>query len=391
MVPVKTAFVIADRELRGEVAACLRAHSTCVAIEQSDIDSWPAFLGRLERYAPDVLLVDVSRLREPFEQLVARVKPVVPNMTLFAVDTTADPETILSAMRAGAADFILRPVEASLPAALARIVSGRKEVEPGGKAIGFLSAKGGCGATVLGCHFAAGLQRTVKEEVLLADFDVNLGTVGFLVKAETPYSILDAAANISRMDASYWDALVSTVQPGIAVLPAPSRPPVDEPPSPDVLRQVLRFARSRYGWTVVDLGRGLDSVATELLDEFEQVFLVAATDVAALYQAKRALGRRLDAGLGNERLSLILNRVSGSEDFSRDEVRQLLNLPVYAELPHYVEVEEAHRNRRLAAADSHIGRDLAKVAMRVAGMARRNKPPSPVLGLRRFLPRWQGA
>ena len=91
-----------------------------------------------------------------------------------------------------------------------------------GKMIGFLSAKGGCGATTLACHVASELQNVTQKNVLLADLDLTSGMVGFLMKTPSSYSILDAIKNLSRLDESLWKALVVEHRPGLSVMPAPA-------------------------------------------------------------------------------------------------------------------------------------------------------------------------
>ena len=59
------------------------------------------------------------------------------------------------------------------------------------------------------------LGRAGGRKVLLADFDMDAGMVGFLMKVKSPYSILDAINNLHRLDASYWKALVSNGIPGL--------------------------------------------------------------------------------------------------------------------------------------------------------------------------------
>ncbi len=70
-----------------------------------------------------------------------------------------------------------------------------------GKAFGFISAKGGCGATTLVCHVAAELGRQ-NQKVLLADLDLDAGMVAFITKTKAVYSILDAVNNLHRLDIS---------------------------------------------------------------------------------------------------------------------------------------------------------------------------------------------
>src|SRR6202162_6683998 len=89
----------------------------------------------------------------------------------------------------------------------------RETRHPTVKTLGFVSAKGGCGATTLACHVATEWPRLVQSKVLLADLDLQAGLVGFLAKTKSPYSIADAVNNLQRLDPSFWHGLISNGNP----------------------------------------------------------------------------------------------------------------------------------------------------------------------------------
>ena len=161
----------------------------------------------------------------------------------------------------------------------------RRRAEGGGKAFGFLSAKGGCGATTLVCHVAQELGRQ-NQKVLLADLDLDAGMVAFITKTKSVYSILDAVNNLHRLDISYWKALVSNGIPGVEIVSSPLALASKQQPKDDQIRHVLAFARPHYDWTVVDLGRSLSRIAMAALEEIDETCLVTTLEVPALHQCQ---------------------------------------------------------------------------------------------------------
>jgi hypothetical protein len=89
-----------------------------------------------------------------------------------------------------------------------------------------------------------------KQQTLVADFDLNGGLVGFLLGAKSDYSIVDVVKNLYRLDLSYWKGVVSNGRPGLSVVRAPSTTVRGDPPNSAELRQVVRFAKSLYPWTI---------------------------------------------------------------------------------------------------------------------------------------------
>ncbi len=293
-------LAIETKQLWDEIQACLPNLPLRPVIEHQDMSSIGAFLERLERLRPEVVLLDVALAKEPLSDLVPMIRAKAPEASIVAVHTTADPGAILSAMRAGVNEYIYPPLEGALRGALERRSSdgGRRHsgLRWGGRTIGFFSSKGGCGATTVVCHLAVELGRS-GQKVLLADLDLDAGLIGFLTKAKPGYSILDAVNNLHRMDVSYWKALVSNGIPGVEIIAAPAATADKTYPRQEQLRQLFSFLRSCYDFTLIDLGRSLTRVGVAALEEMDEAYLVSTLEVPALHQAKQVLQILMGRGL----------------------------------------------------------------------------------------------
>jgi pilus assembly protein CpaE len=365
-------LAIENKQLWDEVQACLPALPLRPVIEHQDMSSMGSFLERLERLRPEVVILDVASTKEPLVDLVPMIRAKAPEATIVALHLVADPDAILSAMRAGVNEYVYPPLEGSLRCALERrsTDAGRRHsgLRWGGRAIGFFSSKGGCGATTLVCHLAVELGRH-GQKVLLADLDLDAGLIGFLTKAKPGYSILDAVNNLHRMDVSYWKALVSNGIPGVEIIAAPAATADKTYPRQEQLRQLFSFLRSCYDFTLIDLGRSLTRVGVAALEEMDEAFLVSTLEVPALHQAKQVLQILMDAGYGKDRLKLILNRVPKRAELAPGEVEKILGIPVYAMLPScYPELHECYSIGKLLPERSVLGKQIRELALRIAGV-----------------------
>lgn len=372
--PITLGVVIETKELWREAQACLQSLPARILLEQAEIGDWAAFLEKLERLRPDALLLDFTRLKEPHDEVIARIKETNAAPQVVAVHKSAEPETILTVIRAGADEYVYPPMAANLPKALERILAGRDKQRQSatkgrGKVFGFFSAKGGCGATTIACHTAVEIARQTSQETLLADFDMDAGLVGFLMKSKSPYSILDAMSNTHRLDMNYWRALTSNGVPKLEVIRAPGVTAVQEDPKPEDLRTVLRFVRFQYDYTIVDLGRGLNPLVLGGLEEVDEAFLITTLDVPALHQVKQIVQSLLDNGYGRARLRMILNRIPRNPDVMPAELEKLLGISAYAMLPDdYASIYEAYAEGQLLPSSTNLGRHLARLAGRLAGI-----------------------
>jgi pilus assembly protein CpaE len=378
MYPLTVGLAIHNRLLMEQTKACLADLPFRVIVEREDLSELPVFLDRLERMRPDVVLLDISEWATPLEELALSVREAAGDPMIVALQTSADADSILATLRAGINEYIYPPIQDSLRKALERRSTERSCRRDGGKpgagkAFAFFSSKGGCGATTLACHVAADLGRQ-DQRVLLADFDMDSGLVGFITKTKATYSILDAFNNMHRLDIHFWKALVSNGVPGVEILSAPPTLAVHQPPKDDQVRRLVAFARPHYDWTIVDLGRGLNRVGMAALEEIDEACIVATLEVPALHLAKQVIQTLLDSGYGKNRIRLILNRAPKRLDISPAELEKMLGLPIFCMIPNdYVELYETYAEGRMLQRTSDVGKHISRLASKLTNL----KPEKP--------------
>ena len=368
MSSVKVLLHIKDENLRREAIDALRESAQQIAFEQHDSD-WTSLLEHLGKVKPEALLLDLTTVPTDLAVAMRQIKIHAPRTKVVALHSVEDSKMILSAMRAGVNEFLHPPLEDSLPTALERILSSVESdigTTSRGKIIGFLSAKGGCGATTLACHVAWELQNLTRKRVLLADLDLTSGLVGFLMKTPSSYSILDAVKNFSRLDESLWKALIVENRPNLSVIPAPASYSRWDHPDENQLKQILQFMRTQHDWIVLDLGRSLNSIATAVLDEIDQLFLVSTLEVVALHGLKSIVHGLFDQG---EKLQLVLNRTPKLMDISTQELEKILGRSLYAALPNdYMGLYQSYSSGNLLNSNTRLAQHFGLLASKIAGI-----------------------
>lgn len=370
MYPLTIAIAIEDTVLREQVDEALRDLPVRVVVEQPDSALAP-LLHQLERAHAEAVLLDIANLREPIEGVVRGLRRVAPDAMIVALHTSADADRILTAFRAGVNEYICPPLDANLKRALEWKSNEQRQrdgIRNGARTVAFFSAKGGCGATTIACHVALELGRR-EQKTLLADFDLEAGMVAFLTRARSPYSVLDALNNIHRLDLSYWRALVSNGIPNVEVVSAPVAVASRQLPRQDQVRHVLGFVRLYYDWTVVDLGRSLNPVTMNALEEIDEACLVTTLEIPALHQAKQITGTLLASGFSRNHLRLIVNRAPKRMEMEAEELEKMIGVPVYASIPNnYPELYQCYSEGKLLARGSRLGQHIADLTCKLAGI-----------------------
>ncbi len=366
-----------DDLLRQDVAHLLGENGTS-AVSEQDPSNWADVVSRVGQERPEILLVELNAIKADIPTALKAVKKAALHTKIVALHSSDDPQLILAALRAGASEFVHPPFEENLTPALRRVIDQQTEgsvPENRGKVIGFLSAKGGCGATTLACHIAADLKRQTGKRVLLADLDLTSGMVGFLMKVASNYSILDAVSNLSRLDDSLWKALVSEWKPGLAVIPSPEDFSYEIAPSRDDLRQVIRFMRTQHDWIVLDLGRSLSEAAAALYQELDQLLLISVLEVSALHGLKAIAQKLRDRGEDLSKLELVLNRTPKMMDITQEELQKVLGRPLYAMLPNdYPSLYQSYSAGTLLPPNNRLAQQFAVLTTRLASLQQAPKP-----------------
>jgi pilus assembly protein CpaE len=302
-------------------------------LRQENLDE--SFVRQVRALQPDIVLLEASE-SGALADWVARLKSAPEPPSVVAIEQSADAELILAAFRSGADDFLHPPIEEKLRSVLEREAGRRRRREESGqrgRILGVLSAKGGCGGTTVACGLAMALASRAAPGVLLLDADFQAGLAGFLTGVNSPHSIADAMENLHRLDLHYWRALVSIGPAGLHVMPACPAGGFQRATDADNLREVMRFARTNYAWTIADLGSGLGPACRAVRDELDLLYLVTTTDVLAMYQCLRVVQGLQANGAGRVGLHLVVNQVGAPPAMTKEEVEKAVDLPVDAVLP----------------------------------------------------------
>ena len=307
-----------------------------------------AVVRRLEQYPPEEDLVRLLRSLAPqtvflsvesLKEAVAVahcVETSAPGVQVLAPGENCGPDVLLQVMRAGVREFLQTPFDAEAVHEAVRRALESAERTPHTVAdltphvFSFLPAKAGVGGSTVALNMSAALTQLPDTRVLLADFDLNSGLIGFMLKIESAYSVITAAENASQLDDNLWRQMV-TSRGLLDVLPAGQINPGFRIEPPQV-RSLLDYARRHYKAVCLDLSGNLEKYSVEIMHESKRIFLVCTSELPSLHLAREKLSFLRSVDL-EERVSIVLNR-TGKHDVVRPaEVEKLLGLPVHISFP----------------------------------------------------------
>jgi pilus assembly protein CpaE len=335
---------------------------------------------RTRQLQPEVVFVDVSSSLDKSVEIISQLARMDRPVTAVAVDNRSDSDTILRVLRAGASEFLYAPFEpAATSEALARLVQLRKPERAAPAELGsvcvFSSVKPGSGASTLATHTAFALRRTTGKRVLLADFDLVGGTVGFYLKLNHASSTLDALEGAARLNAPLWTSLVAAVG-DLDILSAPIVPQADAIDT-GRLQTVLDYARTMYEWVVIDLPVVFQRTSLMVLPQADRTFLVSTSELPSLHLARKSILMLEQLGLPKDRFQMIVNRLNKHDGISRADIERLFGTPVFATFPNdYFSLHRVVTFGQPLSLDTDLGRAVEGLAEQLSAAPAAVKTPT---------------
>jgi pilus assembly protein CpaE len=278
---------------------------------------------------PAVLVVDLREQQE-FPSELALVKRQHPATSVLLVVPKLDPALMLEAMRAGVNEVVPDPVsDLDLHAAIKRLV-GNQAPAVRGEVYAFVGAKGGVGTTTIAVNVASALAKPGSDATLLIDLNTVCGDAAVFLGLEPRFSVMDALANVQRLDAAYFGGLVARTKFGLDLLGASSRPATTTIDT-GRMRTLLEFASQSYRYTVLDVPRS-DATALDALEGATRIVLVVNQELATVRNGSR-MAATLRERYGQARLGLILTRTDRRAEIGLDDVERTVGLEVSASFP----------------------------------------------------------
>jgi len=274
-------------------------------------------LRQIQDVRTEVVLVDLDPENT---RLAIRAIELIHNNTedivVFAVGPMTDPAVIVSAMRAGAREYLERNATSEgMVEALTRFSASRsKSRAASGRARVFTvtNAKGGSGATTVAVNTAIALEE-LHGGVLLVDF-APLGHAALHLNARPAFGITDAMQNLHRLDISLLQGLLTSYKGGLQFLAGPADPSGTVPTAAELSR-LFDLLVSQFRYVIVDCSNRMDQTARLLADLSNTVLLVAQTDVVSLWSAGR-MRAFFEEGGSRDRVRLVdINKVASVMDY----------------------------------------------------------------------------
>jgi len=321
---------------------------------------------RVRAANPDVTLVDIPADNSTLAlRAIELLHQEMPDAAIFAVGNLNQPQVIVSAMRAGAREYIERPTNTTdLLEAFVRLTTAqRRSRQEGlrGKVFLVINAKGGNGATTVAVNLALALQ-SAHGHTALVDL-APLGHAALHMNLKPVFTVADATRNLHRMDGELLGSFMTRHSGGLQLLAGTNVPAGVDPSTAEFVR-LFDMLVTHYRYVVVDASSRFDPASRLIASLSETVLLVACSDVASLWSAARVHQYLGESG-SRDRVRLVLNRFRKVPGFSEGDAESAVGAKLIWRVPNQYFAISTAIDRGTPVVDqrsSDIGRCFAGLA-----------------------------
>ena len=264
-------------------------------------------------------------------------------------------ELLQSALRSGFKDVLTAPVDQDeLLATVARVSSSlpgvslpthaapRVDDEDRGRVVTVFSTKGGAGKSVIATNVAVSLARQSDRPVVLVDADLQFGDVSVMLKLAPRHTIVDAVAALDKLDSGLMRSLLVEHEPsGLLVLSAPLEPAFADQIEAKEMLEVIEMLRTMAAYVVVDTPAYFNDVSLGLIEESDDVLLVAGLDIPNIKNVRIGLQTLRLLNTPMHKIRLVLNRANSKVKLDVAEVEKTLQVKAESRIPSDVAVPQS--------------------------------------------------
>ena len=309
--------------------------------------------------SPKLLIIDLSGLDQPMNEIDALAEVCEPGTTVVAVGDQNDVGLYRQLTLAGITDYLVKPLTAeAIDMAIetaAEVPAAAGESAASGKVIAFVGAHGGVGATTLAVNTAWTIATEMEKQVAIVDLDLKFGSVSLALDVEPGRGLREALQHPERIDSLFVAGAAVGISDKLYVLG--SEEPLEDGVEfhSDALELLLTELRRSFDVVILDIPRALAvqqqaALADATVAVVSDMSLLGVRDTLRLSGfAKRAYAD------GN--IITVINRVGGDRkgEVPKSDFEKGIEGKVDVIVP---------EDKKTLAIASHAGKAIATVAKR---------------------------
>lgn len=331
---LRLVIIDSDANSRAFVKRWLGGKSVRIVGESEDTNAGLRLVRTLQ---PELVLLELPMHAAAAMEFVKRIRSEFPGTGIILSAQDASPQFILSCIRAGAQEFVARPIDGpELDKAIEHVrqitglsaAPGRKR----GKVISVVSAKGGIGATSFTANLGLALAMNAGAKTALVDMSFPFGDLGVMLDTTSKYSLTDALVEGTIDEGKLRSVLVSSAG-GVHLLNVAASPEISEELTRQHMVEMVSTLSAMFDCVLIDVGRQIDDRTVEVLEMSDAIMLIASLDLPAIRNTVCFNGILGKLNIPRDRIHVVINRFQKRSRLTLDDVETMIEGKVYWSIP----------------------------------------------------------
>ena len=269
--------------------------------------------------------------------IIKDLKNINKSAYIVALSARTSTETIIKVMRAGAKEFLNKPlIQSEFTEVVNSLKSEIENSEPVDtcKIISTFSNKGGIGKTSIAVNLAVELAQLSKEKVALIDLNLQLGDVSTFLDMNPPFAMDYIASNINSLnEEDLLKAMSKYKNTSLYVIADPLNIDNSKDITAEQITNLLTVLKKTFSYIVIDIGTNIDSKTIAALDSSDLILLIAIVNLPAIRSTQRCMELFNKLGYSNDKIKLVLNRYMENEEIKTSDIEEVVKQKVYWKIP----------------------------------------------------------
>ncbi len=281
-----------------------------------------------------IVIMDITNIKYGTIEIAEKIKLYTPRLIITSTDYSTN--TIVKALRAGAKEFLPKPI---IKEELVRVLNmfsyyDNEKDNSQAKVITIYSNKGGIGKTTIAVNLASELSKVTKTKVALIDLNLQLGDVSTFLNLNPPFDVNYVIKNLLDKEENILiNAFEKYKETSLYVLADPSYIEQSESITPQQITELFRTLKKIFPYIIVDMSANIDANSLKILDCSDIILFTTIVNIPAIRNAQRCLNLFHSRRYPKDKVKIIINRFMDNDEISIEDIENTLGEKIYWKIP----------------------------------------------------------
>ncbi len=284
-----------------------------------------------------IAVIDISDNELKAIEVISELNKVNKSAKIVAISNKTSTETIIKTMRAGAKEFITKPITKTQFSDTVRELSNSPQTNSGDnscKIISTFSNKGGIGKTSIAVNLAVEIAEMTKEKTALLDLNLQLGDVSTFLDLTPSFDVCYVVNNLANIDnTNITNALTRYKNTSLYVIADPINIEQSKEITAEQIKALIFELKKTFSYIIIDVGTNIDAKTTTALDMSDVILLTAIVNLPAVRNIQRCMNLFKKLNYPQEKIKLVLNRYMENEEIKTSDIEEAVHGKVFWKIP----------------------------------------------------------